>query len=275
MICSKQRTIYADKIMKLWGFKRVILVLIGLLFAISACGATELEQVILNLSENAEVQGQWILLGEIAEITGPKELVAEVSKVNAGAAPRPGSSRRLTKGQIEVRLRQAGIDVKKVEFAGPLEVQIFGRNERKEQNTKAEENGILLHDVVVAARDLRRGDIITAEDLKIAKVELRNAKPDGRGIEELIGLRAKRTILQDTAFTSLNVEPIPVIERGDNVTIVVYTGSLVVTAPGVAKGTGGIGETVSVENSLSKQIVQAEIIDKETVQVNMRGSGTP
>lgn len=261
--------------MKLKGIKILTFILIILLAGISVCSAAEDEHVILTLPEDAEVQGQNILLGEIAEISGPKDLVANVARVVAGAAPRPGSSRRLTKGQIEVRLRQANIDVKSIKFAGATTVQIFGKTGVREEAPEEKIGTRDVYEAVVAKRDLRRGDIITAEDIEIAAVEIRNTKPDERSLADFIGLRAKRTIFQGTTLTDLNVEVIPVIERGANVTIIVQTSALVVTAPGVAKGTGGIGEIIAVENSLSKQIVQAEIIDEGTVQVNVRGSGTP
>lgn len=261
--------------MKFKGIKILTFILVTFLIVISVCGAAEDERVILALPESAEVQGQNILLGAIAEIIGPKESVAEVAKVNAGAAPRPGSSRRLTKGQIEVRLRQAGIDVKKIEFKGATTVQIFGKTGVEDKVTEEKARSGSVYEAVVAKRDLRRGDEIAAEDLEVAEVEIRNNKPDERSLDDFVGLRASRTILQGKILTDLNVEVIPVIERGADVTIIVQTSALVVTAPGVAKDSGGVGEIIAVENTLSKQVIQAEIIDGRTVLVNVRGSGTP
>ena len=93
--------------------KVLILVLaflsVFLLGTLAVCSAAE-ERVIITLPESVNVQGSELLLGTIAELSGPEELVSKVAAVNAGAAPIAGSSRRLTRGQIEVRLRQGGID---------------------------------------------------------------------------------------------------------------------------------------------------------------------
>lgn len=260
-------------------FLLILCSVLGLISPVSL-GADE-KGVILILPESAYVQGTSLLLGEIAAIEGEPELAAKVAAINAGAAPQFGSSRRLTKGQIEVRLRQGGLDLTKIKFAGEETVQVFRlapqttAKQTDEQVKTVADGGALLAEVVVAVRDLPRGTVLTWDDLMVEERDLRGAKADGRGVEHFIGLRTSRHVLVGAALTSLNVETIPVIERGAKVTIVVQTKSLVVTAPGIARGTGGLGEVIAVENTLSKQVVYGEILDAQTVQVNIRGSGTP
>jgi len=43
----------------------------------------------------------------------------------------------------------------------------------------------------------------------------------------------------------------------------------------VARQSGGLGDVIEVENTLSKQRVSGEIIDAQTVQVFMKGAGMP
>lgn len=236
--------------------------------------ATDSEVVILTLPEQAQVQGSIILLGDIGEIRGPVDLAAQIAAVNAGTAPVAGSSRRLTKGQIEVRLRQAGIDLSKVEFRGSEIVQVYGAT-KSEAAKIPTATGLSTYEVVVVVRDMARGEVLQRADLAVEERELRGAQVDGRTLKEFEGLRTTRSLSAGTVLTALNVEIVPTIERGAQVTIVVKTSSLIVTAPGVARGTGNVGEVIPVENSLSKQVVYGEIIDGEIVQVNIRGSGTP
>ncbi|HBN96859.1 MAG TPA: hypothetical protein DDZ66_11205, partial [Firmicutes bacterium] len=53
------------------------------------CSAEE-EKVIVILPESVNVQGPELLLGNIAEITGPEEMVSKVAAINTGAAPISG-----------------------------------------------------------------------------------------------------------------------------------------------------------------------------------------
>lgn len=257
--------------------KTVVWTLLSIFLLVSpVVWGAEQEVVILTLPENVTVSGTELLLGEIAEITGPPELASRVAEINAGTAPRPGSSRRLTKGQIEVRLRQGGLDLRKIQFAGATTIQVFGMEAAvKTQPLERTQPGFPIYEVVVAARDIPRGEVITLEDLEVEEREFRSGQPDPRRLEDFVGMRASRHILAGALLTELNVEAVPVIERGASVTILVRTSSLVVTAPGIARESGGVGEIIVVENTLSRQRLSAMIIDAHTVEVNMRGSGTP
>ncbi len=230
------------------------------------------ERVVVLLPPSVNVQGPDLLLGSIAEITGPEELASKVASINAGAAPISGSSRRLTQAQIEVRFRQGGLDLKKIEFQGATTVQVYGVPSSQENiNTNQPLTGFPSFEVVVAARDLPRGHVILPEDVVVQEQEFRNGKPDPRSIADFVGLRTSRHVISGSAMTTLNVEVVPLVERGSPVTILVQTSSLVVRVPGIARGSGGLGEVISVENTLSRQVVAGEVIDAQTVQVNMRG----
>lgn len=254
----------------------VVLALMSLILISPLAWGAEGDRVVVTLPESVNVYGPDLLLGTIGEITGPPELIAQVTAINAGAAPRPGSSRRLTKGQIEVRLRQGGLDLSKIEFRGAATVQVYGVVQPHTAQALPQTGaGFPIYEIVVAARDLPKGTLITLADLTVEEREIKSGQPDLRSAEDFAGLRTSRHVLSGAALTNLNVEAVPAIERGTQVTILVRTSSLVVSAPGIARGTGGVGDVISVENTLSRQIVTGEIIDSQTVQVNLRGSGTP
>lgn len=251
-----------------------LVLLLLLLFGSTAWGA-EQEKAILTLPETVSIQGSELLLGDIAEITGPPDLVERLAQVNAGTAPRPGSSRRLTKAQIEIRLRQAGVNLSQVEFQGAQAVQIVGAVGSPVLNSSGQPSSLAVHEVVVAARDLQRGEILTAADLQVELREIRGSWSESRGLEDFVGLRTTRLVQAGTPLTDLHVEVVPLVERGAAVTIVVRTGNVTVTAPGIARQSGGLGETIEVENTLSRQRVSGRIIDAQTVEVQMKGAGMP
>ncbi len=138
-----------------------------LILALPAAGADRAERVVITLPESATSEGKWLILGDIVEIGGgPPELVAEAAAVNAGAAPGVGTSRQLTKGQIEVRIRQARLDLSLIEFRGATAVTVFGGAAGGGSDSKGDGGVKAEAEIVVAARDLARGgEILTAADL--------------------------------------------------------------------------------------------------------------
>lgn len=252
-----------------------MLTLLALLAGPAAWGAEPGTAVVI-LPESASVQSSELLLGEIAEISGPPDLVEKLAQVSAGTAPQPGSSRRLTKGQIEVRLRQAGVDPKLVEFQGAAVVQVYGTASSAVGSPAGQQAvGVPVYEVVVASRDLKRGEVLTLDDVRLEEREIRGAWTEARSLEDFVGLRTTRLVAEGAPLTELNVEAVPLIERGDAVTLLVQAGSVTVTAPGIARQSGGLGEMIEVENTLSKQRVVGEVVDAHTVEVHMKGAGTP
>jgi len=122
--------------------------------------------------------------------------------------------------------------------------------------------------VVVAKYPIKRGEIITSEKLKIVKKDI-SALPKGMFVkkEEVIGKKAKTNISVGRIIYKAMVEVPPVIKRGQRVMIVAESDTLKVTAPGMAKQDGRVGEVIKVENLLSKKIVSGTVVDSQTVRV--------
>lgn len=124
--------------------------------------------------------------------------------------------------------------------------------------------------VVCAARDLPQGHILRERDLveerRNISREMDEAVTDtGR----LVGLMAKRSIRKGDMVKPWMVEKKPVVKRGDQVMILVESGLLRVTIPGIVLDDGFAGETVSVENSMSSKKIFARVVDEVTVRVDI------
>lgn len=260
--------------------KRVNSSLLILILVVLWSGVSLASQLpVIDLLPNAVTTPGNIYLQDVAKITGESEIVSQLEKVNLGAAALPGSERRLTVGQIEVRLRQAGINPNDVNLIGAKEVWV--QTEKQAPQTvvssipeqavvaNKEENS---YQVVVPIRNINRHEMITADDLQI---ETRTGRvvPSGLAtIEDLVGKRATRLLPEGVHLTTSAVEVPPVIDRGASVTILAQIGAVIVSAPGVAKDAGGLGEFISVENLTSRQVVTAQIISSELVRVEVGGA---
>ena len=223
-------------------------------------------KAVIELQAEAWVEGKTVVLSDIAVLVGEPDFTAMLGEVSVGTAPLPGASRRLTPGQIEVRLRQAGINPREVEFTGAPEVVIH-RGEAVQPSTTTAEG----FPVVVASRDILRLQVIASDDLEIRYETRPGAAWNSGQVEDFVGKRATRHFSSGSVLTLSGVEVPPVVDRGSPVLLISEIGGVRATAPGVARAAGSVGEIIPVENTISKQIVYGEIIDSETVRVMVGG----
>lgn len=265
---------------------RRMLLLLVVLLSVGTAGAAaadsgERPTVVLNTS--GEVQDSQIRLADIAEITADERWEQALAAVVVGSSPLPGNQRRLTVPQIETRLRQAGIHPQDVHIMGSYEVQVRRLQPpapehepmlpASSQDAKDESGGVSSQEILVANRDISQGDIVAREDLRWDVVATRTEYRDVGDISDYVGMQAVRFIRAGTRLTTSAVQTPPAIARGDALWIQAHAGGIVVQAPGTARETGGIGDTIAVVNANSGQRLQAVIINSETVQVPLKGAG--
>jgi hypothetical protein len=81
------------------------------------------EPSLVTLKATAEVSGERILLGDLAEIKGN----AALSQIDVGPAPLPGRSRTVRRGSVAVQVRAAGIADADVSFTGADKIRVTRR----------------------------------------------------------------------------------------------------------------------------------------------------
>lgn len=88
--------------------------------------ASELTRV--QILEAVKIDGEEILLGDIAKITGSNShMIQKISAVMVGRAPLPGNSRRIDQGTINTRLRQNRIDPAQLVLTMPSSTSVSRR----------------------------------------------------------------------------------------------------------------------------------------------------
>lgn len=117
--------------------------------------------------------------------------------------------------------------------------------------------------VVVTARALKKGDVISAADLAYSDRDRAGSPGDVvRDLDGLIGLRTKRALAGDQLLREGDVEAVPVVERGDRVMLVLQSGALLIQATGQAKERGATGDWIRVVNLDSKRELTGRV-DRE------------
>jgi len=123
--------------------------------------------------------------------------------------------------------------------------------------------------VVCASRDFKKGEILEEDDLYLARENISHLSPKiltdtGRAV----GLVIKHTIKKDTCIKEWMLGKPLIVERGDMITILAESGNLRVTVPGRVLVKGHMGELISVQNSMSKKVIYARVINNSTVSVD-------
>jgi flagella basal body P-ring formation protein FlgA len=123
--------------------------------------------------------------------------------------------------------------------------------------------------VVVATRDLARGEAIGSQHLK---VKISDTSHLLRGyfesIDDVAGQTSKRTIRRGQVVTPSMLVVRKTVKRGDQVTIVAGAGGIQVRMQGKAMKQGNPGDLITVMNSKSKKKVEARVVSKGLVMVD-------
>ena len=160
---------------------------------------------------------------------------------------------------------------KKEDYLGNTNLQvIFMVGGREEKRIWVTARIDVNQEVVVSNHSLKRHYIITKEDIRLEKKNLKEL-PAGviTNPFEVIGKRTRRTVDPDVPLRLNCLEVPPLVRRGDMVTIVVETDVLKITTQGMVTEDGGKGEMVRVINTGSRREVFARVIDARTVEIEL------
>ncbi|WP_338670130.1 flagellar basal body P-ring formation chaperone FlgA [Pseudodesulfovibrio methanolicus] len=119
--------------------------------------------------------------------------------------------------------------------------------------------------VPVAARPMNRMERVTRDKVTFRRMNMAYNRDvwDGTGGP----WRMARTLGRGQVFTMSNLEPVPLIERGEMVNLV-YNGRKVrLSVKAEALAEAGVGQQVEVRNTQSNKIILATVVDGETVVV--------
>ncbi len=122
-------------------------------------------------------------------------------------------------------------------------------------------------EVVVAAGDLGRGEIITSDDIAFAERELNNLRGASiNAVDDVVGKRLLRRIRAGAVITAAHLENPPLIERGDDVFLIVQYNGITVGCAGKASQKGVRGDRILVRNQYGRNLTGV-IKDEHTVVI--------
>lgn len=119
--------------------------------------------------------------------------------------------------------------------------------------------------VLVAARALERGRPVVADDLRVSMETMRPGQLTE--VRDIIGKAPRRDFREGEPLGERWLTAPPIIERGDQVEIVVSQGALSIRARGEALERGAVGDDVRVRITANSRVVRGRVVDSSTVEV--------
>ena len=124
--------------------------------------------------------------------------------------------------------------------------------------------------VVVIARNVKRGHILSRHDLVYEKRELsRLHNGYYLSINELIGKQLKRPLMRNNIIYQHATEEPDLIKRGQDVMLTAATNGISVEIKAKALSDGKMGQRIRVKNLSSKRVVEGVVIGSHAVKISL------
>ncbi|MDJ0813874.1 MAG: flagellar basal body P-ring formation chaperone FlgA [Woeseiaceae bacterium] len=128
-------------------------------------------------------------------------------------------------------------------------------------------------DILVAARTLPPGHLITASDLTRDRRDVSRMNAGYvTDAKELIGQRLKQQLIAGRPYTLSLVQADRLVKRGQTVTLVASSGGINVSMAGKALTDGAMNQRIRVENLNSGRIVEGIVRSREQVEILLPGT---
>ncbi len=122
-------------------------------------------------------------------------------------------------------------------------------------------------EAVVASHNLLPGEVVGQSDLVLARLPESQASNAIASADDALGMTVKAGVQAGAAVTLDNLSQPIVVRKGGFVVLDLDTPGMVLTAQGVALGSGGTGSLIPVLNPASHAVVQAVVTGPGTASI--------
>jgi len=119
--------------------------------------------------------------------------------------------------------------------------------------------------VVTMARSVKRGAVITADDVKLAPVSRKTSKHYFTRIQDVVARKATRNMAIDRIVEARQLELSWAIRTGEKVMIEHKIGPVQVLSEGVALSNAQLGDTARILNTKSKREVEGRVVSGKKI----------
>jgi len=123
-----------------------------------------------------------------------------------------------------------------------------------------------LKTVVVAARDILPGELITGKMLNTAKIPEFKAGNSFSAVDEVVGKRAKRLIKAGKIIKFIDVVPDYKVFKNTPVKVIYESGVIRIEMTGVALQNGAVGDIIEVKNISTGKKILCKVVGNGVVK---------
>lgn len=144
---------------------------------------------------------------------------------------------------------------------------IFRVNDRVVKNMSIRGKIEARANIITTAIPVKKGTILAPRHLKETVMDISELKDPGFSVDEFLGKKITRSVRAGSPVQISMVESLPVIHRGEKVKIVIQSGSMLLTATGLAHSDGKIDDLIRVQNINSNKVVFGRVAGPGIVEV--------
>jgi flagella basal body P-ring formation protein FlgA len=153
-------------------------------------------------------------------------------------------------------------------ISGPLGRAVFSFGFKSGDKAIVQAQIRALDWVVATRRPMKNGQVIESEDVYLSLIDVRRMPKDAvTRLEGVSGKVARRSLEINMPIAENALSEIPVIKKGQRVTLIISAPGLKITAPGEAREDGLPGQQIRVVNLYSRRDVRGIPIDDGNVRV--------
>jgi len=130
--------------------------------------------------------------------------------------------------------------------------------------------------IVVARRELSRGELISEQDVELVRPEaVKGLLKPLESLDEVVGKETTRAIAEGQPITEPSLRPVMLVQRGQVVTVYSRCGGVQIRITGRAKENGAHGDLVPVESLTSRETFHARVSGPQEVEIYAGSPMTP
>lgn len=121
----------------------------------------------------------------------------------------------------------------------------------------------------VATHDLVPGAVLTASDIKMARIVFTGQRTNGTDV--LVGRRIIAALRAGAPVTIESTRTDQIVKAGNTVTLIVDNNGVRIAADVVARTSGGLGDEVNVYNPQTNKVLSGTVVGPDRVELNLSG----
>ncbi|MBQ8436131.1 MAG: flagellar basal body P-ring formation protein FlgA [Alphaproteobacteria bacterium] len=169
--------------------------------------------------------------------------------------------------QLKIMISSAKFDALENKFEANAEIFADGKSTA---TTSLQGKYYVMAEVPVPAKNISKGEVIKSDLLKNVKVRMNRIKPQNvTDSSALIGSEAKRSLREGKLINENDIGKVMLIKKGDIIRSIYRTPKMLISAKVEALEDGGKGDKIEVRNVNSKRVIFAEVVDTNTVVVEV------